>query len=243
MREVLGVAVMVQREPVVGDDDPTAPVEHASHHEPLARYELVGPVHVRVAEVRRVGMQREHDLFGTRDAVALLVLVGFLHRGCILGDRYRQAIRFVEPRVHEPAVRGHAPDRHELPHPTAEHVGHRAQPPVHRKHGVERPTVERGAERVLVVGVRMHVLDRGRRLGPFVETPVQDRDEMATFDEAVDQRDPGGPGPADDQDTLLRRGHAGFRTTRAQGADRRSNSYEPFTAARGQFGAPLPTLE
>ena len=39
--DVLGVAVVVEGEAVVGDDDAAAAVEHAPHHDPLARGQLV----------------------------------------------------------------------------------------------------------------------------------------------------------------------------------------------------------
>src|SRR3954468_17221555 len=73
VRDVLRVAVVVEGETVVGDDDATAAVEHATYHDPFARRELVGPVHVRVSEVRCVGVVFEHRLLGPHDAIALLV--------------------------------------------------------------------------------------------------------------------------------------------------------------------------
>src|SRR5690349_23746989 len=41
VREVHRVAVMVERQPVVGDDDAAATVEHAAHDRPLAGHQLV----------------------------------------------------------------------------------------------------------------------------------------------------------------------------------------------------------
>ena len=93
VREILGVPVMVQREAVVGDHDPTPTVEHAPHDEPLARHELVRPVHVRIAEVRGVGMDREERLLGARDAVPLLVL-------------RRAPAPWARPRRSAPAIQG-----------------------------------------------------------------------------------------------------------------------------------------
>ena len=59
----------------------------------------------------------------------------------------------------------------------------------------------------------MHVLHRCGRLVALVQAPMQDGDVVTTVDEPVDQRDAGGSGPADDEDTLERCGHAEFRTT------------------------------
>ena len=60
-------------------------VEDATHHAPLARRELVRPVHVRVAEVRGGRVVLEHQLLGARDAVALLVVARVLDRRRVLG--------------------------------------------------------------------------------------------------------------------------------------------------------------
>ncbi len=213
VREVLGVAVMVQRETVVRHHDPAPTVEHPAHDEPLARHELVRPVHVRIAEVRGVGMDREEHLLGAGDAIALLVLRGLLHRGRVLGDRHRQSVRLVEPRVHEAAVRGNAADRHELPDSALQHVGDGAESPVHREDRVEGAILQRGAQRGFVVRVGVHVLDRGGRLVALVEAAMQDGDVVTAVDEPVDQRDAGRSGPTDHQDALRSCGHAEFRTT------------------------------
>ena len=215
VREVLGVAVVVQREAVVRHHDATPAVEHAPHDEPLPRHQLVRPVDVRIPEVRRVGVDREEHLLGARNAVALLVLCGLLHRGRVLGDGHRQSVGIVQPGVHEAAVRRDAADGHELTNPTAQYFGDRAEAPVHREDRVERAVRKRCAQRRLVIRIGMHVFHRRGSLVTFVEAAMQDRDLVTTVDEPVDQRDARRSGPADDQDALLRSRHAEFRTTLA----------------------------
>ena len=200
VREVLGVAVMVQREAVVGDDDAVAAVEDPAHDEPFARHELMRAVHVRVAEVRGAGMVGEHRLLGAHDAVALLVVLGSVDGRRVLRDRNRQARRIEQPRVHPAAVRGHAADRDELADAARGQLRDAPQPPVHRDDDVERlrPSKQR-AQRVVVVRVGVDVRDLGRRLGAFVQAAVHDRDVVAAVDQAAHQRDAGRAGPADHQ--------------------------------------------
>ena len=213
MREVLGVAVMVQREAVVRHHDATPAVEHAPHDEPLPRHQLVRPVDVRIPEVRGVGMDREEHLLGARNAVALLVLCGLLHRGRVLGDGHGQSVGIVQPGVHEAAVRRHAADRHELTNPAAQHFRDRAKAAVHREDRIERAVLQRSAQRRLVIRVGMHVFHRRGSLVTFVEAAMQDRDLVTPIDEPLDQRDASRSGPTDHQDALLRSRHAEFRTT------------------------------
>ena len=75
----------------------------------------MGAVHVRVAEMRGVGVVAEHGFLGAGDAEALLVLGRVLHRRGVLGDRHRQPGRVVEPGVHPAPVGGDAAHRHEAP--------------------------------------------------------------------------------------------------------------------------------
>ena len=110
MREIFGIAVVVQREAVVGHDDAGAPVEDPAHDEPFAWDELVRSVHVRVSEVRGAGMVREHHFLRARDAVALLVVVRPTDGRGVLGDGDRKTRRIEQPRVHPPVVRGHTAD-------------------------------------------------------------------------------------------------------------------------------------
>ncbi len=111
--EVLRVAVMVQREAVVGDDDALATVEDPPHDRPLPWRELVRPVHVRVPEVRGGGMVLEHRLLRPHDPVALLVLGRIRDLRRALRHRHRQARRVEQPGVHPAPVGRDAAHRHE----------------------------------------------------------------------------------------------------------------------------------
>ena len=197
--QVLGVAVMVQGQPVVGDHDAASAVEDAPHDAPLPRRELVRAVHVRVAEVRGVGMEPEHRLLGAGDPVALLVLGGLRHRRGVLADRHRQPGRVVQPGVHPAPVRRHAPHRHEPPHPAARHRRDASQPPVHRHHDVEGVVGEPGSQRRLVVRVAMQMAHRRWGVVTLVQPPVQDRHVVAPLDQPGHDRHAGRAGAAHDQ--------------------------------------------
>ena len=161
VREVLGVAVVVQRQPVVGHHDAAPAVEDAAHDEPLARHELVRPVHVRVAEVRgardgrrtppppcaRCGSPsrppRARATVGASSATGTGRPSGSQSQG------------FIQPRY-----AGTPPTETNWPHAAGAAPRCDAQPAVHRDDDVEGRVVERVAQRVLVVRVGVHVLDR-----------------------------------------------------------------------------------
>ena len=196
VREVLGVAVVVQREAVVGDDDAVAAVEDAAHDRPLARRELVRTVDVRIAEVRGARMVREHRLLGADDAVALLVVRGRVDGRRVLGDRHRQAGR-VE-RATGSSSRGTRARRR----PTRSgRRGPRSAPRCARSRPYIATTtsnvwsVEQVAQRVVVVRVGVDVHDLGGRLGALVRAAVQDRDVVAVLDEPRTIGMPVGPVP------------------------------------------------
>ena len=138
-RDVLRVAVVVERQPLVGDDEPPPAVEDAAHDRPLTRDHLVRPVQVRVAEVRRGRVGREHGLLRAHDPVPLLVDGGIDHQLRILPHGHGQARRVVLPRVGPAPIGGHAADGHEVPAPAGREGGDPPQPPVHGHDHVPRP--------------------------------------------------------------------------------------------------------
>ena len=197
--EVLGVAVVVEGEAVVGHHDAGAAVEDAPHDAPLAGHDLQRPVGVRVAEVGGPGVVAEDDLLGAGDPVALLVLLGLGHERGRLVDRHREALGVEQERVHPAPDGGHPADRHEaVGHPDGE-LGDAAQPAVHGDDQVVAVPVEGGGQRVDVVGVGVEVGHLVGGLGPLVGAPVQDRDVPPPVDEALHDVDPGRTGAPDDQ--------------------------------------------
>ena len=98
-RAVLRVAVVVQREALVGDDDAAATVEDAADHRPFARRRLVRAVQVGVAKVRGAGVRGEHRLLGAHDAVPLLVDRRIVDQGRVLTQRNRETGGLVQPGV------------------------------------------------------------------------------------------------------------------------------------------------
>ncbi len=89
VRKVFRVTVVMECQPVVGDDDARPAVENAAHDEPFAGSELIRPVHVRIAKVHRGRMMLQHRLLGAHDPVALFVFVGLGDHRRVLGDRHR----------------------------------------------------------------------------------------------------------------------------------------------------------
>ncbi len=204
MGEVLGVAVVVQREPIVGDDYPVAPVEDPTDDQPFARRELMRTVHVRVAKMRRARMVLEHRGLGSGDAVSLLVVARSLDDRRVLADRYWQPGRVVHPRIHPSPYGGYASYRDELADAAGGELRDTTQPAVHRGHDVEGRVVEgcRIEERpkgVVVIRVGMDVRDGRWCLRALVRPAVHDGDVVAAFHEAAHERDAGRPGAADDQ--------------------------------------------
>ena len=72
--QVGGVAPGHEVLAAVGDDHERPPVEDPADHRPLPRRDLVGPVHVGIAEVRRGRVGREHLLLGLADQVGEAVV-------------------------------------------------------------------------------------------------------------------------------------------------------------------------
>ena len=62
---VLGVAVVVEGEALVGHDDPPPSIEDAPNDRPFPGDGLVGPVEIRVAEVGGPRMGIEHRRFAS----------------------------------------------------------------------------------------------------------------------------------------------------------------------------------
>ena len=144
----------------------------------------------------------EHRLLGADDAVALLVLLGLVDGRRVLGDRapgspggsYSHA--FIQP-----AVRGHAADRDELPGAAAQQRRRCMRSRPYIAYGdVER--ARRRARRASAsssYGSAWRCSTAGGRLGALVGAAVEDRDRVAAVDEALHERDPGRPGAADHQ--------------------------------------------
>ncbi|MFN8025514.1 MAG: hypothetical protein U0W40_03875 [Acidimicrobiia bacterium] len=80
MGDVLGVAVVVEGEAVVGDDDPAAEPSSTRRTTIHSRHHLVWP-YMRVAEVGGVGVGLEDRLLGARDPETLLVVLGEVDGG------------------------------------------------------------------------------------------------------------------------------------------------------------------
>ena len=198
---VLGVAVMVQRQAVVGDDDSLPAVEDAPHDRPLARHGLVRAVQVRIAEVRGVRMRREHGLFGADDAVALLVDRGIVDERAVLGDRHRQSGRLVQPA--RSSTRGTRARRR----PTRTDRSDPPSPPrpcaAVRTSRRRRPTSCRPARRETTAssyGSAWMCTRSARRLRSLVRAAVQDRDVVPVLDEPLHDRDAARARAADHQD-------------------------------------------
>ena len=204
MREVLGVAVMVQREAVVGDDDAVAPVEDPAHDQPLARHELMRSVDVRVAEVRGAGMVGEHRLLACarsgspsrrrRDAST----VGACSSTGTGSPGGSNSHGFIQP-----WYAGTPPtETNWSTLPAVSSAIRRSRPYIAMTtSNVDRRAAEQLAQRIVVVGIAMDVRDLSRRLGPFVQPAMHDRDVVAPGDESPYQRDPGRSRPADHQGT------------------------------------------
>ena len=197
---VLGVAVVMQGQALVGDDDPTTTVEDAAHDRPFPRHGLVGPVQVGITEVggRRMG-GIDRDL-GAHDPVSLLVDQGPVDEVGVLAHRHREPGRLVLPRVGPAPVGGHPSDRHEVAASAFGQLGDAAQTPVHGHDDIPRGGPESGGERRLVERVGVEMGDLGRRVRPLMQTAVQDGDGVAGIDKTADDRDPSRPRPADDKD-------------------------------------------
>ena len=146
--DVLGVAVVVQGEAVVGDDDAVAAVEDAAHDDPLTRGQLVRAVHVRVAEVRGVGVARRTPPprcgrcgSPSRRPPARRPSGASSPTGTgSPGGSYSHA--FIQPRY-----AGTPPTEITRPVRPREHLGDHPQPPVHRVGDVERAAVRASARR------------------------------------------------------------------------------------------------
>ena len=201
-----GVAVMVQRQAVVGDDDSLPAVEDAPDDRPLALRRLVRTVEIRIAKVRGVRMRCEHGLFRTDDAVALLVERGIVYERTFLGDRDGQAGRLVQSGVRPPAVRGHTAYGHEVITSTHRRRRDHSEPSVHRdddvpcRLGAACCLSQRVSKRHLVVRVGVDVHEIGRRLRSLVIAPVQDRDVVPVLDEPLHDRYAARARAADHQD-------------------------------------------
>ena len=176
VREVLGVAVMVQREAVVGDDDALAGrrAPAARSTTPAAR---AGTARTRTGS----GSARRRD--GARTPPPRCARCGSPSRprpvpstcGRVLGHRHRQARRVEQPGVHPALVRGDAADRHERARRAPRDAAiERSRPYIATTTSNVCPSSARCEIRV-VVRIGVQVLDRVRRLGALVRAAVQDR--------------------------------------------------------------------
>ena len=226
-----GVAVMVQRQAVVGDDDSLPAVQDAPDDRPLPRCRLVGTVEIRIAKVRGLRLRLEHGLFRADDAVALLVERGIIDERAVLGDRDRQSGRLVQPGVRPPAVRGHTAHGYEVITPTHRRRRDHSEPSIHRNDDVPRRFGQRVSKRHLVVRVGVDVHKVGRRLPSLVLAPVQDRDVVPVLDQPLHDRKAARARAADHEDAHdatqpITRGELPPRTRRA--------STSKLTAARSR---------
>ena len=195
--QVLGVTVVVKGEAVVGDDDVLTPVEYPPHDRPLARHQLIRPVHVGISKVRGTRVMREHGFLGARDAITLLVLFGLRDRQRVLADGQREARGFVEPGIHPAAIGGHTTDRDELPAASNTELRDAAQTAVHRDNNVVGRVGEQRVEIVGVVRIAVDVHHLWRSFDTFVQTAVHDRDLATPIDEPADDMHSGRAGTAD----------------------------------------------
>ena len=197
--EVFCVAVVMQREAVVGHDDASPTIEHPANHAPLARCKLVRAIHIWVTHMGGAVMRFEHCLFGTNNAETLFVFFGKRNRRTAFGRWYWQPARLERPRVHPPAIGRNSADRQEASGASDHQFGDAAQPAVHHDGRIEGVPLERRAERCNVVGVGVNVRDFGGCFVVLVNAAMKNRDVMAAGYEATNEREPCGSGTADDQ--------------------------------------------
>ena len=183
--DVPGVAEVVECQAPVGQNDVAAAVPNAADNAPLAWQELIGTVHVRVAEVRSGGMRGEDSLLRAHDAVALRVFFFALDQGRAFRQRDRQARGFVEFGIHVAPVGGGAAHGNEAPDLASGDGGRGAESPVGCYADVVSPLGEDLPERGFGVGIRVKVLHVVRDLRNFVFAAVQDRDPVTALAETV----------------------------------------------------------
>src|SRR3990170_2483756 len=75
----------------------------------------------------------------------------------------------------------------------------KAQPPIGGKDQVERAVKQRGIQRFPEVRIGVNMLHLGRNGADLVGTAVQDGDVIASLQQPLNQKGPGGAGAADDQ--------------------------------------------
>ena len=197
--KVLGIAVVMQGEAVVGHDDASPTIEYPANHAPLARCKLVWAIHIWVAHMRCTGVRLEHRLFGAHNAETLFVFFCNRNRRSAFGRWHWQPARLERPRVHPSAIGRNSADRQEASGASDHQFGDAAQPAIHHDGYIEGVPFERRAKRRNVVGVGVNVRDCGGCFVVLVNAAMKNGDVMTAGYEATNERKPCGSGTADDQ--------------------------------------------
>ena len=190
----------MQREALVGHDDPPPPVQDASDHRPLPGDRLVGTVEVGVAEVGGLRMGLEHRGLGPHHAITLVVNLRVVHEVGILSDRHRHAGWLILPRVRPTPVGRHATDGHKSVAGPLGEPGDHAEAAVHGNDHVPPGVPQPLTERDLVVGIGVDVGHVRRCLRPLVVAPMEDRHVVAVGGEPPHGGDSARARAADHQD-------------------------------------------
>lgn len=189
MGEILRVAVMVQGQSAISNDDPPTAVEDATDDAPFAWNHLQRTIRVRIAKMSSIGMTGEHGLFGAGHTKALLVLCGLTNNGRTFINWNRKTLGGEEPWVHPAPDSRHSTDRDETFRPTNRHFGDPTETTVHRDHKIKLPLGEHPFEIVDVIRIGMDVLDHVRRFGTLMCPPVEDRHVVTSGDETIHNMD------------------------------------------------------
>jgi len=185
VRQVFGVAMSDERESAIGQHDLTASVEDAPDHAPLPRYELVGAVHVGVAEHGGAGMGLHDGLLGARHQPGEALLFFRGDEGGILGHGDGEAGGKEISGLDEAAVRGEPANGDESVGLAHQRLGDMANSSVGGHDQVEAARPDGVVDRLAEVGIAVNMLDVVGGLRDFVRPPMKDRDAVAPIPKAV----------------------------------------------------------
>ena len=193
VREVVDVAERDDAQPVVGEHEERSPIEDPADDAPLPGRKLARAVDVRVAEVRRGGVELEEQLLGPADAVALAVVRLGGEIGVLAGRDRKARLGDGSPGRRS---RGR-PERHRSTggaRPAHEHIGDRAEPAVHGDGDIELLVSEGVPDPLLAEHIAVQVPNMAD-LVHLVLAGMQHRDLVAAALQAHTTGGPVGPVP------------------------------------------------
>ena len=166
---------------------------------PLAGDELIRAVDVGIAEVGggRVGVQ--DGLLGLGDQIREAQLLLAIDHRRVFRNRHFQAGREQRIGVHIAPIAGHPTDPDKAADFADQGFGHKTDAAIGHHGQIKGPLTQGLINGFPKVRVAVNMFNLGRYLGNFVGPAVKNRDLIAPFDQAIDDKRAGRASPSDDK--------------------------------------------